>query len=143
MKYFQLTVVLVVFVVVAALAKKTDDEEWEDFKVLIRLMDLSFMQFNLLWLTQKKHGKKHKGAKEEAKRKGLFLGVHRKIKEHNSKANQPFQMGHNEFSDWVGCCESLLLNTRFNCRLFCRLPKRSRPWLEGRVIKSDTLSQLT
>lgn len=34
MKIFQTSVILLAIVVVATLAKKTDDEEWEEFKVI-------------------------------------------------------------------------------------------------------------
>jgi len=82
MRVFQSSIILLAAVVVATVAaKKTDDEEWEDFK--------------------KTHGKSHNDAKEEAKRKELFLATHRKIAEHNSKSDQTWKMAHNEFSDWT------------------------------------------
>lgn len=49
---------------------------------------------------QKKNNKNHKDAKEEAKRKELFLQTHRRIEERN-KRNHTWEAAHNEYSDWV------------------------------------------
>jgi hypothetical protein len=49
---------------------------------------------------QTKHGKKY-SATEDAKRKKTFLATDATITKHNSQKNVTYQLGHNQFSDWV------------------------------------------
>jgi hypothetical protein len=55
---------------------------------------------------QTKHGKKY-GGSEDGQRKKNFLATDDIIKKHNSQKNVTYQLGHNEFSDWVN--QSILL----------------------------------